>query len=303
MHSLSRRAAAYAMAIALSQPPLPRSALAADGSIVASVLSSSRGSRLEYAMRPKVRSLPRRMINQQFAVQCMRTSYRIADELDYVAMDEFQKSQFLFRQTEWDLYRNEVQVQQGELTDPNYFDFISFVQYASIADTMRRGKIIFEELQDAEGTAVLVRRDPKLPASNADLPAAHAERVGNALLDWLGETYPGITPKPPTAGGVTRASLLEDVRQFAALLEIVDFCLSARAEPHSSGGIELILVAPATIWSSQVLRLRGDLANDFEAKIVKAYLARCGVPCTYTTEVRKGTELRHVFSWPERFVI
>ena len=103
-----------------------------------------------------------------------------------------------------------------------YFDFISFVQYASISDSMRRGRILFEELQDAEGTAVLVRRDPALPASNADLPVAHAERVGNALLDWLTETYPGIAPKPPTSGGVTKAALLEDIRQFAALLEIVE---------------------------------------------------------------------------------
>jgi hypothetical protein len=74
----------------------------------------------------------------------MRSSYAVADELDFMPMDEFQKEQFLFRQSEWDGYRSQIKVTQGELTDPAYFDFISFCQYASIAQGMRNGRLLFE---------------------------------------------------------------------------------------------------------------------------------------------------------------
>ena len=94
-------------------------------------------------MRPKIRALPRRRLEQDFAVLLMRTSYAVADELDFMPMDEFQKEQFLFRQREWDTYREKLPVMQGDLTDPAYFDFISFCQYASIASGMRRGRMIF----------------------------------------------------------------------------------------------------------------------------------------------------------------
>ena len=65
----------------------------------------------------------------------MRTSYKVADELDFVPMNEFQKDFFLLRQTEWDPYRKQLpKVTQGDLADPNYFDFISFAQYATIGE-------------------------------------------------------------------------------------------------------------------------------------------------------------------------
>ena len=81
-----------------------------------------------------------------FAVQMMRSSYGVADDLDFVPMDEFQRTFFLFRQDEWEDYRNvHPNVMQGDLAEALYFDFISFAQYAVIADKMRRGMQIFEE--------------------------------------------------------------------------------------------------------------------------------------------------------------
>ena len=46
---------------------------------------------------------------------------------------------------------------EGFLTEPAYFDFISFVQYATIASTMRDPKMIFEELIDANGIHIFIR--------------------------------------------------------------------------------------------------------------------------------------------------
>lgn len=61
-------------------------------------------------------------------------------------MDEFQRSFFLFRQNEWEDYKGHHEnVIQGDLADPFYFDFISFCQYAIIAEKMKSGKLQFVE--------------------------------------------------------------------------------------------------------------------------------------------------------------
>jgi len=88
----------------------------------------------EYAVRvfgPQPRQLPRRRLDLDFAVLLMRTSYSAADELDFMPIDLFQKRFFLLRQDEWSSYRDKVgRTMQGDLADPNYFDFISYCQYA-----------------------------------------------------------------------------------------------------------------------------------------------------------------------------
>lgn len=79
---------------------------------------------------------------------------QVADDLDFVAMNKFQKDFFLLRQSEWDRYRKDLpNLQQGDLSDPAYFDFISFCQHATLAAEMSQGSQVFEELVNAEGTS------------------------------------------------------------------------------------------------------------------------------------------------------
>ena len=101
---------------------------------------------VERMQRPAHISIPRKTIDLPFAVQLMRSSYNTADELDFVPMDEFQKTFFLFRQSEWEDYRKyHPTALQGDLRDAAYFDFISFCQYATIAGYMRSGQLQFIE--------------------------------------------------------------------------------------------------------------------------------------------------------------
>jgi len=256
-------------------------------------------------MRPKVRALPRRRLQQDFAVLLMRASYAAADELDFMPMDEFQKQQFLFRQREWDQYRTKLPVSQGELTDPAYFDFISFCQYSTIAEGMRRGRVMFNELIDANGTSVVVMRDPSLPQSNAALPEEHSARVGDRILDWALDRYDSkIRPEVLAPGGATSLKLVDGVRRLADVFELNDFALTSSVSPLADGGgVAWTLVAPANLWSAQVLQLRGDNPrNDFEAKAVLAYLRRCGVPATCKSRYEQNTQVTHEFRWP-RFVV
>jgi hypothetical protein len=303
---LVRRALLAATAAVLSAPR-PSSEHAGAAFALEAPAGLLRGLLPEQSLRPRVMALPRRRLDMDFAVLLMRSSYAVADELDFMSMAEFQKEQFLFRQNEWDLYRQELTVTQGDLADPAYFDFISFCQYASIASGMRRGRQIFEELIDANGTTTIVQRDRSVPSSNAALPAEHSERVGERILSWIDERNPKIAPRVPADGAVTKATLLEGVKQIAVLFEIEDFVLGNSVSLSADGGgITWTLVAPANLWSSQVLRVRGDApVNDFEVKAVLAYFRRCGVGGVSTsTKVNSGkTQITHEFRWPARLLL
>jgi hypothetical protein len=139
---------------------------------------------------------------------------------------------------------------QGDLADPNYFDFISYCQYATIGAGMRGGRLVFNELIDSNGTSVLVSRDPSIGGNEA-LPAAHAARVGDAILDAIIERYPGIAPQLPARP--TRELLLQGVRAMAGVFEFNDYQLTSRLRP-TEDGFELAVIAPATLWSQQVHR-------------------------------------------------
>ena len=306
-----RRAVLSALTAALLTPlsPFPASAAFGEASVLSALPQSTRDWQrvgfLEEKLRPKVRALPRRRMDLDFAILLMRSSYQIADDLNFMPMDVFQKDMFLLRQNEWDSYKDKVAVKQGDLADPNYFDFMSFVQYATIANGMRNGKMVFNELIDANGTSIFVSRaeaDPPAPLDNAALPAAHAERVGERILEWIDEKFPRIAPKVPK-DRITEAALLEGVEQLAAIFQIEEYMLASTVAPLTGGGISWTLVAPATLWSSQVLAVRGDTpVNDFAAKAALAFLRRCGVPATCVSRVDKSTQVTHEFRWPSRFV-
>ncbi|KAL1526222.1 hypothetical protein AB1Y20_014947 [Prymnesium parvum] len=283
---LERRALLGASAMLAAMLPPPRGANAALPFTAASLpIPDGLRDRLELAARPKVRALPRRRMDLDFAVLLMRTGYQVADELDFVAMNQFQQEFFLFRQAEWERYREGLpRLQQGDLSDAAYFDFISFCQHATIAAEMRRGSQV-------------VARPAEL-ANNAVLPAAHAERVGDVLLQKIYEKYERLAPKvPPSTQQLSAELMCDGVRRLADIFEINDYMLSSRVE-RVPNGVEFALVVPATLWSQQVLALRGDLRNDYEVKVVFAWFRRCNVPVTCTTRFEQGTQVVHTFTWP-----
>jgi hypothetical protein len=162
---------------------------------------------LKRKLRPKPPKVLRRKLSQDFAVLLMRSSYNALDELDCVAMDQFQRDFFLIRSSEYQDYINALgvgMVQQGDLTDPYYFDFISFVQYRTINRELTQDPpYVFQEMQPVEQeqqtetdgaktkfVSVVVRRDPRL--TNVMLVPTHSSKVGSAILDRLDEIF-GIT--------------------------------------------------------------------------------------------------------------
>jgi hypothetical protein len=162
-------------------------------------------------LRPKPPKVLRRKLSQDFAVLLMRTSYSVLDELDCVAMDQFQRDFFLIRSSEYQDYTEALgagMVQQGDLTDPYYFDFISFAQYRTInRELTQNPPVVFQEMQpvDQKGEGgktdfapVVVKRDPEL--TNALLVPMHSSKVGAAVLDKLEETFRETDLSLPSLG-------------------------------------------------------------------------------------------------------
>ncbi|KAG5188561.1 hypothetical protein JKP88DRAFT_262272 [Tribonema minus] len=258
------------------------------------------GRKLELSRRPPPVMIPRARIQRDFAVLLMRSSYAVADELDYTPMDGFQREFFLFRQGEWqDFQKQHPGILQGDLTDPNYFDFISFAQYATIAAGMRSAQLLFTEKVGADGETQTVQRAPEL-ADDALLPGEHARRVGDRIFTYIMETFasvpealPQVSVKPPLsiiARGVERV-----MDKFRLNFFCVDAKVAASTGKDGSAVLTVTARAPATLWSQQVLAQRRDApTNDFEAKAVAAYLRACQVPHTYTTTY-SGLDVTHTF--------
>ena len=154
------------------------------------------GARLSRRLRAPPPKVLRNKLNQDFAVLLMRSSYNVLDELDVVAMNQFQRDFFLIRQAEYETYVSMVPgVKQGDLTDPYYFDFISFAQYKAINRVIMDPAVVFEEQQPVEVgegepqqfVSRVVKRDSSL--ANAALPSEHSKRVGQLILEWFDEIY------------------------------------------------------------------------------------------------------------------
>jgi hypothetical protein len=211
-----QRRAVLSAALAAALSSRPRAAEADMFSLSALPVNSRLREQLEASLRPPVRALPRRNMPLEFAVLLMRTSYQVADDMDFMAMNDFQKQFFVLRQAEWEGYKKELpNLMQGDLSDPAYFDFISFAQYATLTAGMRSAPQVFEELIDANGTSVVVTRPLDL-ADNTLLPQVYAERVGTALLSKLCEKYAAIAPRAPSPSEtLTSARILEEVKNIA----------------------------------------------------------------------------------------
>ena len=283
---------------------------------------------LERRGRPAPIQFMRRKMQLPFAVLLMRSSYQAVDKLNFVPTDEFQKSFFLFRQSEWEDYKKSFPaLMQGDLTDPLYFDHVSFAQYAVISDKMRRGKQSYVQLIDANGTAESVQRAPLLE-NNDLLPAAHARLVGDAILDFIVETYGATRPSVIPAGlpysnntaafkAKMRGSPMPLPDFITAAQDVLDtllinsYALNIKVEgplpeklPNQGSMLMSVrAVGPANLWGSQVLRMRKDVVNDFEMKVLDRLADRFNLNLKVLSAVSNSADTTYVCSVSRQFTL
>ncbi|KAL9187453.1 hypothetical protein ACHAXT_001556 [Thalassiosira profunda] len=187
----------------------------------------------------------------------------------------------------------------GDLADPNYFDFISFAQYNAITREITNPETVFEEQQPVdvgEGQPqrfdkVVVRRDASL--TSIDLCKRHTEKVGNSILDKLiekfGDTASAI-PKIEAGSRPNAEKMLAAIKQMVNLFTISGFAwegsasiLNNDATNVDAGGTQFAITftSPATLWSGQSLKAKkAALSNDFALKTASVLAARAGYRVT-----------------------
>lgn len=253
------------------------------------------GARLERQFRPKAPKVIRSKLDQDFAVLLMRSSYNALDQIDCVAMDQFQRDFFFIRQAEYQPYIEQLGpgvVQQGMLTDPYYFDFISFAQYATISREIRESPLsIFEEQQpgDVNGgegepqtfVTTIVRRDPSI--TNDMLATRHSQLVGKAILDRLDETFANTASAIPIvpSGRLDSTATLVSLTQLMKLFLLNGFAFDGNVAimKQDSSGTEfcITLTNPANLWSGKALeQRRADPRNSFILKAATELICRAG---------------------------
>ena len=251
--------------------------------------------RLERKTRKKPPKILRPNLSLDFAVLLMRSSYNAMDDMDVVAMDQFQKDFFFIRQAEYLPYVESLGpglVRQGELVDPYYFDFISFAQYATISRDLIDAPIVFEEQQGITVVedepqvfvAKVIKRDPSLQGDVSFLRKKHEELVGVKILDKLNETFEGTKSEiPKIQRGSSATDVLASLKQLTNLFLLNGFAWDGKVELVKDSGegvgskFEITLTAPATLWSGQALQLRkAKPLNDFMIKTARIFLARSG---------------------------
>lgn len=254
------------------------------------------GARFERSMRKKPPRVLRSKLNLEFGVLLMRSSYNAVDELDVVAMDQFQRDFFFIRQAEYSTYLDLLgpgAVQQGDLTDPAYFDFISFAQYAAVNRFLSSPQNVFEEQQPVEvpegEPQKFVPTVIKRKVEKVLLPATYDEMVGEKILDRLNEIFGSTEAQIPAIDRSSdSATVLKALKQLSVLFQINGFAFESNAaiskdsatKGSSAAGTEftITLTAPATLWSGQALQLRRGVkvTNDFFLKTASALLRRAG---------------------------
>jgi hypothetical protein len=215
-------------------------------------------------------------MNLDFAVLLMRSSYNAVDAIDVVPMNQFQKDFFLIRQAEYQYYANALgpgAMQQGDLADPNYFDFISFAQYETICREVNDPALIFEEQQPVEVgegqpqqfNTVVVKRDSTL--TTKQLAQKHTEIVGSVILDKLNEKFGATSSAIPKIDANSRpdsATLLASIKQMVNLFIVSGFAFGGSASISKPGKGEIdaaeteftiVATSPATLWSGQALKV------------------------------------------------
>ena len=215
------------------------------------------------------------------------------------SQDQFQRDFFLIRRSDYEPYVNALgpgMVHQGDLTDPYYFDFISFAQYTTMnREITQDPPFVFEEQQPIDQgedkpqkfVPVVIRRDPTM--TNDRLSPEHSKMVGVAIIDRLeevfGETDSAI-PKIKRGSRPDAQVLLGALKQLVNLFLVNGYAFggsvslaSESTSPLDARGAKfsILLNAPATLWGGKILQKeKARLSNSFLQKAATELIFRAG---------------------------
>lgn len=238
-------------------------------------------------------TIARRSLDQDFAVLLLRSGYESVDELNFVAMDRFQQEFFEVRSVAWEKWIQEnIGMRQGMLTDPRYFDFISYAQMLTIQKFMRQPFAVFQErynVVDGKWDTRVVQRDVASLVTPNDILHAFRKNLGNRIyarmLDTVG--YPAAVKN----GDVTK--VLDAIKEAYGYFFISGFCLKLNAQYDvEKRTCTADMVAPAILWSSRALRQLQGIPNDYDIFTVNAFLRASNIRASVETKISGSSVVR-----------
>ena len=254
---------------------------------VASALPTPQAGFLPAFAQPDVVRVPRPHLSLKLAVLCLRSSYEAVDELNFVPMDGFQQKFWLRRAAEQEAYLSlmaPLRVQQGDLEDPLYFDFVAFAQLVTVGQLMRPGAAlqVFQESTGAEGTVQTVVRDAAL-RDDALLPEAYARLVGDKLFAALRDGFEEETFGGPPACAADApdrfACAVNGMRAILAVFVARGYAFSGEVLDVDAGArrLRVRMGGAATLWAMQSLAARASSPTcDFVGFCLHAFLRASG---------------------------
>ena len=249
---------------------------------------------------PEPVRFPRTKLSLRLAVLLLRSGYETVDAMDILPMDQFQVKFWKSRQAEWEPYTFQyapLVIEQGNLEDPLYFDFISYVQFEVVAREMPKSAGVFEERAGAEGTTRVVRRDPSL-ADNAILPAVLAQRLGDTIYARLrygfeDTAFPGC-PEPARLGDEFEANAATIEKGVAALTKCMvdkgyglrsDVAVVDMKQEKRRVRMRIVVEGVANLWGAQALAARGvSPPNEYLGFALTAYCRASGIGSFYASK-------------------
>ncbi|GMH79395.1 hypothetical protein TL16_g12037 [Triparma laevis f. inornata] len=281
LHSISRRNLVKLSPIAL-QIALPQSASAVSPINVDELSGQTRNlNAYKYELQRKKLPPPslllRPKINLDFAVLLMRASYQILDDFNLLPMNEFQRDFFLLRSTSYKSYTSKLSntiITQGDLTDPYYFDYISYAQYATINRAILKPNLISIESQPVENSTtgefidvpISIRSD--LRDDLSIIPKLFRLEVGENILKWFDDRYNNTTASIPKGNPESA------VRQIINLFRIQGFLTSGDVKVEKNV-LNVGVEGSGNNWSMKCLKSE-KLNNDFIRMAIEAWGEREG---------------------------
>ncbi|KAG2436194.1 hypothetical protein HXX76_006506 [Chlamydomonas incerta] len=240
---------------------------------------------------PEPVMFPRNKLTQPFAVLLMRSAYDTVDDLDFIAMNDFQKNFWRLRASEQEAYNLQYEPLKpkiGDISDSLYFDFISYSQFSTIAREMPKGLQVFREYCEEEENKTcqdrfrVVRRDAAI-ADNNVLPALFfaktGDRIYTGLKDGFRNTQFGAPPPLPAS-----ASFAQVTDSIQALLDVCvknGYALKAEVSDvdEAAQSFKVKLLGPVNLWGLTSLNYRrAVVTNCYDAMLIDAFLRASGRP-------------------------
>jgi hypothetical protein len=252
-------------------------------------------------------------VNDQLAVACMRSLYGTIEDLNIVAMNEYQKEFWTFRQSQQPEYLQMIEPLKprvGDLTDPLYLDFISYSQFLVAARELKEAirlegdDSLTSRFEERIGEALLRRLEfssTKLDtagdqetASSSTLDPGNPDGndVSSSRSDGSTSTSTGGRIDPTAA--LSAEDVLREVQSWLDFLVARGYCLKAKAVlsdakveggggQGESFGLDITTVGGATLWGTEAILNDAavkqilPLGSSFDAYATKSLLRSLGL--------------------------